>query len=267
MSFSENFLVCLTGLPSAGKSTLANDLKEGILKQNPNQQVKIIDPDIIRTKLTGNTFEPSKEATVRKKNLKKIKRFLKKGYIVISDDLNYYSSMRHDLREIADKMNIPFFIIYVSTPLGTCLQWNKKRGSPIPNEVIHKINEKFDSFDKYEWDTPDLVVDLSKVEDRAQKVIEFLNIVKERLQKVKTEQKKPSQQQENTHNLYHQRLDSITRDTVAQLLEESKYRKIKSKIIAARKQFVKDHLNKKIPISQISTHFKEFLKRRVGIEL
>jgi tRNA uridine 5-carbamoylmethylation protein Kti12 len=264
LSLKRNFLVCLTGLPSAGKSTLANELKEVILERHPNQKVKIIDPDIIRTKLTGDTFDPEKEETVRQKNLKQIKEFLKSGYIVISDDLNYYSSMRHDLREIANKANVPFLIIYVSTPLETCLKWNKKRGFPIPNEVIHKINEKFDDFDKYEWDTPDIVVNLSNVENRAQKVTEFADIIKEKLQRIKTEKKRQTKPKENTHNLYHERLDAITRDTVSQLLKDHKYRKKKSKILAARKRFVKKNLEKEIPVSQITKRFKDFLQKHIN---
>lgn len=266
MSFKGNFLVCLTGLPSAGKSTLANELKKEILEQNPNKKVQIIDPDIIRTKLTGDTFDPAKEETVRQKNLKQIKESLEDGYIVISDDLNYYSSMRHDLREVAESVNVPFFIIYVSTPLKTCLKWNKKRGFPIPNKVIHKINEKFDDFDKYKWDTPDIVVDLSMVKNRTQKIAEFLDIIKKKLQKVKTEENRQTQPKENNRNLYHERLDSITRDIVAQLLEDPKYRNEKLKILAARKRFVKTNLNKEIAISQIPKRFKEFLEHKTHIK-
>jgi tRNA uridine 5-carbamoylmethylation protein Kti12 len=256
----------LTGLPSAGKSTLARGIKKEIIKADPHQKVKIIDPDIIRNELTGETFDPSREEAVRNKNLHKVEKFLQKGYIVISDDLNYYSSMRHDLREIADKRGVPFFIVYVSTPLDTCLQWNEGRGTPIPNEVIYKVNEKFDYFDKYEWDTPDLTIDLSTVENRTQEITAFLENVKKELKRFKTQEKKTTITSGENRNLYHEKLDVLTRETVAHLLEDPHYRAVKSEILKGRKKFVKKYLNRTIPIAQIPDKFKAFLERKVDIK-
>lgn len=267
MTFPRNFLVCLTGLPSSGKSTLARRLKQEILKQDPRQEIKIIDPDIIRTKLTGDMFDPEKEDVVRKKNLKAIEKALKKGKIVISDDLNYYSSMRHELREIADNLNLPFFIIYISTPLETCIEWNVDRGLPIPNEVIYKINNKFDYFEKYEWDTPDLVINPSKGDDLTPKIRNFLIMVRKEFQKLRTKGDSPPHPIKNHHDEYAQKLDILTRETVSELLKEPHNREVKSKILAARKHFIKKNLDKAIQISKIPEKFKKFLKKQVDTKL
>ncbi|TFF98506.1 MAG: adenylyl-sulfate kinase [Promethearchaeota archaeon] len=267
MIFKLNFLVCLAGLPSAGKSTLAHELKHEILEEDSGQRVEIIDPDIIRTKLTGDTFEPKKEKIVRKKNLEKITYSLEQGKIVISDDLNYYSSMRHELREIADKLNIPFFIIYVSTPLKSCLKWNKDRGSPIPNNVIYNINEKFDKFDKYDWDTPDFIINISEVENLTQKVNEILKIIKKRIKKFETDGNTTYSSEDFSHKIYNEKLDSLTREIVGRLLKDQELRRFKSKIITERKNFVKKYLNKSIPISQIPHKFETFLKKHLNIDI
>jgi len=134
----QNFLVILVGLPASGKSTFAFKLKEK-LESNFQNKVKIIDPDIIRDNTFPNGFDFKKEPKIREKNIQSVRRHLIKGYIVISDDLNYYSSMRHDLKLIADSLNIKYYIIYISTPLKLCLERNVERGKPIPNKVIKNI--------------------------------------------------------------------------------------------------------------------------------
>ncbi|MFW9829152.1 MAG: adenylyl-sulfate kinase, partial [Candidatus Thorarchaeota archaeon] len=68
-----NFLICLVGLPSSGKSTFANHLKMALNEKYSNLKVKIIDPDRIRNELTGDKFDPHKEYLVKNKNLKAIR--------------------------------------------------------------------------------------------------------------------------------------------------------------------------------------------------
>jgi len=159
----DNFLICLVGLPASGKTTFAYQLKETIEKLIENFDVIIIDPDKIRNQLSPKKFDYRKEQIVRERNFKAIYASLQDKNIVISDDLNYYSSMRHDLKEIADKLEVKFFIIHITTPLKTCLNWNKKRGKPIPNKVIKKVYNKFDKFDKYNWDYPIIEYDPSVI--------------------------------------------------------------------------------------------------------
>ena len=158
-----NYLICLVGFPASGKSAFAQKFKEIIEEKSEESRVTIIDPDIIRESITRGKFNHEKENLVRKKNLKAIRRALINGDIVISDDLNYYSSMRHDLMKIAETLKKGFFIIHIATPLETCLRWNENRGKKVPNEVIQDVSNKFDGFTRYKWDTPLNVIDLSKV--------------------------------------------------------------------------------------------------------
>jgi len=182
---NSNFLIILVGLPASGKSTFALKLK-GKLESVFQNKVKIIDPDVIRDEDFPNNFDFKNEPQIREKNIDSVRKHLNKGQIVISDDLNYYSSMRHDLKLIAVGLNLQFFIIHISTPLKFCLKRNEERGKPIPNKVISKIYNKFDNFNKYKWDTPFETYDYTKSGD----LIQFIEILSNKIAINLKEQKK-----------------------------------------------------------------------------
>ncbi|TXT64710.1 MAG: L-seryl-tRNA(Sec) kinase [Promethearchaeota archaeon] len=262
------FLICLTGLPASGKSTFARKLKKAIEHHLPIKEVKIVDPDIIRNIVTrGEDFHPELEHHVRAESLRKIENLLKEGYPVIIDDINYYSSMRHEFRELADELSIPFFIIYISTPLKKCLQWNEKRGKTIPNKVIHRINKKFDHFEKYEWDTPDLIIDLSQTSNIDAQIDYFLNLVEEKLKNWKRLREKKQKKKEIPSNAYHEKLDTVTRKMVGELLQSPHFRKHKLHILKLRKKFIKLHLDLHLSYADIQDRFKRYLANRISIKL
>ncbi len=89
---NENFLICLTGLPASGKSTFAYKITNVFKNRYGITRIKIVDPDIIRNKLSLEKFDPEIEPHVRKENLNIIKRKLKKRYMLMSEDLKYYYS-------------------------------------------------------------------------------------------------------------------------------------------------------------------------------
>ncbi len=187
----KNFLICLAGLPSSGKSTFAQMLKEKFEKTFRIFKVLIIDPDKIRNKISPGKFDFNKEQVVRIKNLDVIRTALKNQFIVISDDLNYFSSMRHDLKKIADNLGFKYFIVHITTPLDVCLKWNKKRGRPIPNKVIKRISNKFDNFNKYYWDYPIIRYDHTKFQPfdgKTERIIE--EIIEKIVSNVNSKKKK-----------------------------------------------------------------------------
>jgi len=261
----DNFLICLVGLPASGKTTFAYQLKGIIEKNIENFNVIIIDPDKIRDQLSPNKFDHNKEQIVREKNFKAINTSLKDNNIVISDDLNYYSSMRHDLKEIADRLDIKFFIIHIATPLKTCLNWNKKRGKPIPNKVIKKIYNKFDTFDKYSWDNPIIEYDPSSNQSNKGKFEEVLSAIVEKLIFELTSKRKIEKLSEDS-NIDNEKLDRVTREIVGDLLRNPMYKSFKNKIIVYRKLFVKDNLNRPISEKELSISFKKYLEKSLDIK-
>ena len=263
---NQNFLICLVGLPASGKSTFADILKIALKKRFNNLNVKIIDPDKIRQNLTPDKFDHEKEHIIRKENLKKIRSELVKGYIVISDDLNYYISMRHELKDITEELNLLFFIVHIATPIETCLKWNENRGKSIPNIVISKINERFDEFNKYRWDIPAAVYDLSQITDLNQKINDFLAIIQEKRENVKYQFKKLDVNN-LLSNIDNEKLDKVTRIYVSALLHESTYLPLKKRIIKLRKIYVRENKNKALRESEISKTFKNYLEKNLNIKI
>lgn len=262
---NQNFLICLVGLPASGKSTFANKLKIALKKRFDIQDVKIIDPDIIRKKMTLDEFNHEKEHFVRNENLKIIREELEKGYIVISDDLNYYSSMRHDLKSITDTLNLEFFLIHIATPIAICLQWNEKRGKTIPDKVINKIHHKLDKFGKYNWDIPIATYDISAISDLNLVLEELLDEIQNEIDFLKQE-KKP-EKIKIFSSLDNENLDKITRIYVGKLLHNVSYLPLKKEIINLRKIYINHNKNKAHTELEILKSFKEFLEKSLNIQI
>jgi tRNA uridine 5-carbamoylmethylation protein Kti12 len=263
---NKNFIICLTGLPASGKTTFANSLKLILEKSLANFTTKIIDPDVIRQKIAPNKFNYKLEPTVRKQNLTEVGKELTKGNVVISDDLNYYSSMRHDLKNLADDFNVKFFIIYISTPFETCLEWNKKRVKPIPSKIIERIHKKFDDFGKYNWDYPEAKFDISQIKDLNKEIEDLVNIL---IKKISISKKILEEKRELRYSLNwdNQNLDKITRIYVGKLLGNPKLTPLKKKIIKTRKLFVKHYKNKALKELEIATSFNDCLEKSLNIKI
>jgi len=262
----QNFLICLVGLPASGKSTFANTLKIALKEKYNNLSVSIVDPDKIRQDLTPDKFDHEKEHVIRKENLNIIRSELEKGNIVISDDLNYYTSMRHDLREITEHLNLNFYIVHLATHLETCLKWNENRGKPIPNMVISKINDRFDEFNKYKWDVPVAVYDLSQITDINHKINDLLSIIHEKRKNLKYQFEKVVVNK-ILSNLDNEKLDKVTRIYVNALLQNSTYLPLKKRIIKLRKIYVRENKNKALRESEISKTFKNYLEKNLNIKI
>jgi len=260
-----NFLIILAGLPASGKSLFANKLKFVLEKKSSYDKVQIIDPDIIRTKISPNKFNYKKEHIVRKKCLKKVRLALKKGYIVISDDLNYFTSMRHDLKRIAEDLGIIFFIIHIATPIKSCLLWNDKRGNPIPNRIIENINTKFDSLGSYSWDIPIETYDLSQVKNIDNEIDKLV----EKFDKSLNLSKMVTNITENSKSVidkYHHLLDKKTRSIIGEILQYSDYKGMKREILLQRKLFIKSNLHQSLSEKDISREFLAFLEKNLSLD-
>ena len=258
----KNFIVCLTGLPASGKTTFAEVLRNIIKEKFNSEKVKIVDPDIIRKQLSPIKFNHKFEPEVRKSNLKEIRNNLLEGNIVISDDLNYYTSMRHDLKALTDEFNILFFIVHISTPLKVCLKWNKARGKPIPNEIIKDIKRKFDNFNKYTWDRPETNYNMSQIQDLNEKIKELVELF---FSKVNSHERLIEGMIKKDSNEQNEYLDKITRDYVGKLLQNSKFMAMKKNFIKARKLFVKSFKNQNLKENDIPQAFIDFLEKKLGI--
>ena len=250
------------GLPASGKTTFADFLKKK-LNLYFHVEVKIIDPDLLRYPFSLKIFDFQKEPRIREQTLENVRKYLKKGRIVISDDLNYYTSMRHDLKSIADDLDINFYIIHISTPLELCLKRNEERGKPIPNKVIQKIHDKFDNFKKYRWDYP------FKTYSTTQS-FGPVNFVKELIEEIVEDKKKNKKKisvRKTRHSSNLAALDLITRKYVGSLLEVPHNRSYKDDILKYRKSFIKKRKGNLTDTKAILEDFKRYLTQNLNINL
>jgi tRNA uridine 5-carbamoylmethylation protein Kti12 len=255
---NSNFLIILVGLPASGKSTFAFKLKE-TLELRFHNKVKIIDPDLIRDKMFPDSFNFKNESKIREKNLQLVEEHLSRGEIVISDDLNYYSSMRHDLKLIADKLNVKYYIIHISTPLAICVKRNEERGTPIPNKVIHNIYSKFDNFDKYKWDTPFETYDFAEDGDFPQ----FLETINKKIL-VNLKEKENNKEFLPTTSIL-EKLELITRRYVGELLKNPSNRNLKEAILKYRKLYIKSRTYEELESNMILEDFKHYLEKKLNV--
>jgi tRNA uridine 5-carbamoylmethylation protein Kti12 len=261
-----NFVICLVGLPSSGKSTFASKLKKTLESKFNRFVVKIIDPDIIRKNISSGNFDYRLEPKVREYYLTETRKELQNGMIVISDNLNYYSSMRHDLKKLAEDFELNFFIIYISTPYNVCLQWNVKRGKPIPNKVIKEVNKKFDHFNKYSWDRPLAEFDLSQIQNLDQEIENLVNIISQKIELFSITRKN-AQESDETFNIENENLDQLTRVLVGKLLQDREFLSLRESILKSRKLFIRLYRNNHLSSDEITQKFREFLEKSLKIKI
>jgi O-phosphoseryl-tRNA(Sec) kinase len=157
----KQFLLVLCGIPASGKSMLANELSHQL---NQYSQVEVVSTDNWRDDAYYSNFSPENETQVRITALKETESFLSIDKSIIHDDTNYYTSMRHELYDLARLYECVFAVVHISTPLEIALEWNLRRETIIPEHVIRRIHDKLDSpGTKYSWDKPIAKVDLSSV--------------------------------------------------------------------------------------------------------
>ncbi|NHI94578.1 MAG: adenylyl-sulfate kinase [Candidatus Lokiarchaeota archaeon] len=249
-------LVIFSGIPASGKSTFANEIKKQ-LEKHRGVVVEIVDSDEIRRKVYNIEFDPSMELFIKDQSLYRIDKYLKQGYHVISDDLNYYQSMRHELKEIARENRTVFLIIYFEITLEEALKRNEERGLPIPQNVIEKIYEKFDKpGQKYKWDNyfykvtganppkEEAIKLAEKLRPYLYKKLEILSI------------------REQAELGLAEEIDKITRDLVSGYIEL--HGENPKEISKFRKEFLKHSLEESYNLKAIKEKFYKFLDEKFG---
>ena len=108
--------VWFTGLPSAGKTTLARALEKRLL--DAGRKVELLDGDVVRTHLTkGLGF--SRED--RDENVRRVgfvaDLLSRNGVVVLCSLVSPYRAVRDELRELHQGR---FLEVYVSTPVEVC---------------------------------------------------------------------------------------------------------------------------------------------------
>jgi sulfate adenylyltransferase len=125
LKHKQGFTLFLTGLPSSGKSTLANALLL-TLREITGRPITLLDGDVIRTHLSrGLGFNREDRET----NITRVgfvaKEITKHGGIVICALVAPFIKARENVREMVSEEG-GFIEIYVSTPLSVCEARDRK---------------------------------------------------------------------------------------------------------------------------------------------
>ncbi len=165
------FTLFLTGLPGAGKSTLAGRLKEALESQH-KRSVTVLDGDIVREMLSsGLTFSRAD----RELNLRRIgyvaAEVTRHGGVCICAVIAPFRSAREEARNRISPIG-GFYEIYLATPLAVCETrdpkglYKKARRGEIRN--FTGVDDPYES-----PEAPDLILDASRmsVDDEVRKVL------------------------------------------------------------------------------------------------
>jgi adenylylsulfate kinase len=114
--------VWFTGLPSAGKTTIARALEKRLLDEG--RQVEILDGDVVRTYLTKDLGYSRAD---RDENIRRIgfvaHLLSRNGVIALCSVVSPYREVREEMRALHDGR---FFEVHVSTPVDVCVERDVK---------------------------------------------------------------------------------------------------------------------------------------------
>jgi len=113
------FAVFLTGLPAAGKSTIANSLRVRLIEMG-GRSVHLLDSDTVRKTLSFGLGFSSED---RNENIRRMgdaaAEITKSGRIGICAAIAPYDVARKEVRRVVSAAG-GFFLVYISTPASVC---------------------------------------------------------------------------------------------------------------------------------------------------
>ncbi len=111
--------IWFTGLPSAGKTTIATALSARLA--DLGRSVELLDGDVVRPILSA---ELGYSRADRDANVARIgwvaQRLADHGVLVLACVVSPFSEARDRVRNAHDAAGVPFYEVHVATPLGVC---------------------------------------------------------------------------------------------------------------------------------------------------
>lgn len=119
----EGVTVWLTGLPSAGKSTIANALEKRLL--DGGYRVEILDGDAVRTHLTRDLGFSREDRDENVRRIGFVAQLLSRnGVVVLVPVIAPYRSARDEVRALHEPGR--FLEVHVATPVDVCSERDVK---------------------------------------------------------------------------------------------------------------------------------------------
>jgi bifunctional enzyme CysN/CysC len=109
----------LTGLPAAGKSTVAGALERALVESG--RLAYVLDGDNVRHGLSGDL---GFDATARHENVRRVahvaRLFADAGAVAIVSLVSPFAADRDRARTLHDEVDLDFFEVFIDTPLAEC---------------------------------------------------------------------------------------------------------------------------------------------------
>jgi adenylylsulfate kinase len=117
--------VWMTGLPSAGKSTLANALADRLRAEG--RRVEVLDGDEVRLHLSQGLGYGRADRAVNIGRIGWVARLLAShGVVAISAAIAPYADVRESVRASHAEAGVPFTEVYIAAPVEVCAQRDVK---------------------------------------------------------------------------------------------------------------------------------------------
>jgi adenylylsulfate kinase len=169
--------VWLTGLPSAGKTTLALALADELRAEG--RRVEVLDGDEFRTHLSAGLGFSKEDRHTQGTRIAFVAELLaRNGVLALVPVIAPYAQTRDAARQLHDRHSTTYLEVHLSTPLDVCADRDVKGlyGKAARGEISHMTGVD----DPYEVpETPDLRLDTS-VTDLAGSVQALLAVLTER---------------------------------------------------------------------------------------
>ncbi|XP_051530265.1 L-seryl-tRNA(Sec) kinase-like [Myxocyprinus asiaticus] len=178
-------LCVLCGLPAAGKSRLAQVLREHA--QSRGWKTLLVTYDEL---IPASDWRESEWKQQRKTVVMCLERFLchthtemtddiwtrfeqmhtlqqtdsqthSQPLVILLDDNFYYQSMRYEIYQLARKNSLGFCQVFLRCELHVCLQRNQQRSQRVPDEVLQQMSIRMEPPDptRNSWEQQSLTVD------------------------------------------------------------------------------------------------------------
>jgi adenylylsulfate kinase len=114
--------VWLTGLPSAGKTTIARGLEKRLI--DAGHRVEVLDGDVVRTHLTAGLGFSREDRDTNVRRIGFVANLLSRnGVVAVCSVISPFRAVRDELRELHEGR---FVEVHVATPVEVCAERDVK---------------------------------------------------------------------------------------------------------------------------------------------
>lgn len=126
----QKMVIFITGLPGAGKTTIARALHGRLLEiigDNPHDKIKMIDGDLVRERFGGDLgfSRPDREENIRRIG-QLAKEAVDEGCVAVCSAIAPYEGIRKEVRSNMEEDGTSYFEVYISTPVSVCRRRDPK---------------------------------------------------------------------------------------------------------------------------------------------